>query len=110
MEVKDYKHLIGIRIKRLRNFMNLTQEAFCNLIELENSNLSNIENGKSYPSIQTLVKILVKFKIEPNDFLNFVDWKEEEVNPLDIEISEYLKPLSDNLKVHILEVLKNMQK
>lgn len=66
----DDKEKIGRNIKRIRTSLNLTQEAFCNGINLENSNLSNIENGKSYPSLQTLIKIIDVYNIEPNELFN----------------------------------------
>lgn len=87
----------------------MTQEEFCNKIELEISNLSNIENGKTFPSIQTIVKILTAFQTSPNDFFSFVQWQEEVESPLDIEINEHVKLLPEELKAHLLEILKKIR-
>ena len=45
------------RIKEVRKAMKLTQEAFAELIENEQRNLSNWERGAKEPSLSSLIKI-----------------------------------------------------
>ena len=103
MEELEYKNSLGRKIKQIRNSLNLTQESFCNEINLEISNLSNIENGKSYPSLQTLNKIITTFKIEPNELFNisFYD-KPEVVKQL---AYEYFDKLPANKQVMVLLII-----
>lgn len=70
MDDNKYKLILGQKIKHIRNSMNLTQETFSELINLEIPNLSKIENGKSYPSMPTLRNIINACKIEPNDLFD----------------------------------------
>lgn len=101
---KEYnKNFLGINIKKLRNSLGLTQEEFCSFINLEVPNLSKIENGKSLPSLQTLIKIIEKFNIEPNDLFNirFYD-KPEVVRELTINYFDKLPPSKQILILKIL--------
>lgn len=59
----DRKILIGLKIKEIRKKSNLTQEQFSEKIGIEPPSLSNIENGKSFPSMQTVLRILEEFQI-----------------------------------------------
>ena len=47
MDLETAKKEFGLRVKSYRNSRNLTQEQFCSLTDLEQANLSNIENGKT---------------------------------------------------------------
>lgn len=109
MNISNYKSLIGQKIKQLRLSRKMTQEDFCNEIELEISNLSNIENGKALPSLQTIFKILTVFRIEPNSFFNFINWDEESENPLNLELNERIKLLPEDLQLNFLNILKNIK-
>ena len=83
--------------------MNLTQESFCEAIDLEVTNLSRIENGKSFPSMPTLRKIITVFNIEPNELFDqsFYD-KPEAVDKL---IHECLDRLPFSKKVMFLKMM-----
>ena len=41
------------------------------MIDLEPSSLSNIETGKSYPSMQTVLRLIDKFEIKPEVLFDF---------------------------------------
>lgn len=103
MDEQNFKILLGKRIKQIRNTLGLTQEAFCNKIQLEIPNLSNIENGKSYPSMQTLWKIITAFDIEPNELFNFSFYENSEI--VTKLLCEYIDKLSFNKKVFALKML-----
>ena len=71
MNEKDIKKLLGENIRKIRWSKNLTQEAFSEKIGIEPSSLSNIENGKSLPSTQTIINIQQEFSVSPNEIFDF---------------------------------------
>lgn len=71
MDDKELKKLLGENIRRIRKSKDLTQETFSEKIGIEPSSLSNIENGKSLPSTQTIINIQLQFDITPNEIFDF---------------------------------------
>lgn len=61
---KDIKKLLGKRIKELRKERNYTQDVLAEKAKIEPASLSNIENGKNYPTAETLAKIASALKVE----------------------------------------------
>ena len=59
MEIKD-DLIIGTRIRKIREKMNLTREQFSELIDISPSFLSQIERGEKSMSIETLMMITLK--------------------------------------------------
>jgi len=51
------KLLLGKRIRELRKRKGINQEKLAELISVEPATISNIENGKNYPSISNLENI-----------------------------------------------------
>lgn len=85
----DNRYKIGKKIREIRKKAGLTQEIFSEKINIEPSSLSNIENGKSYPSMQTVLKVMEEFSVSPEKFFDFEYLiKEEE---LENEIIEIIK-------------------
>lgn len=68
--MENRKKLIGKKIKEIRKREHMTQELFSEKIGIEPSSLSNIENGKSFPSMVTVLNITDKFGISFNDFFD----------------------------------------
>ena len=64
--VPDYS-VIGRRIKEARLKQNLTQEKLAELVELDTSSISHIENGKYYPSAENLEKLLKVLNVTPSE-------------------------------------------
>ena len=62
----DIRKIIGNNVLNARKIRNLSQEQFAEMIGIEPSTLSKIENGKSYPSQQTLENIICALKIKPD--------------------------------------------
>ena len=54
----DIREIIGNNVFKARKIRNLSQEQFAEMINIEPSALSKIENGKSYPSQQTIENII----------------------------------------------------
>lgn len=59
----DYK-LIGERIKKKRNEINLTQEKLAEVLHLSSHYISKIENGKVTPTLDTLAQIAFHLNLE----------------------------------------------
>jgi transcriptional regulator with XRE-family HTH domain len=67
MEI-DYLEL-GKKIARRRTVLNLKQETVAEKTGLSNNYISNVENGRSKPSIATLMKISYALDTTPDYFL-----------------------------------------
>lgn len=67
----NIKKLLGKKIKEIRKNKKLTQEHLAEQIGLEPVSISNIENGKYYPSADNLEKIIKALEITPSELYNF---------------------------------------
>ena len=59
------KKNLGARIKLIRNSLGFTQEYFAEKIGLSPRSVSFIENGKTYPTPETLAMICNALGVEP---------------------------------------------
>ncbi len=105
MNEKDIKTLVGLKIKNYRNSAKYTQEQLCNLINIDISGLSKIENGKNFPSFETLFKLFSILKIMPAEFFDFVETKDFESNKDSILVAEKIKGLSQKEKLKVLKFI-----
>ena len=64
----DY-HAIGIRIRRFRKTLGLTQQTLAELSNQEPSNISHIERGATKLSLPTLVNIANALEVTVDDIL-----------------------------------------
>lgn len=110
MDLEFIKKELGLRIKSYRLNNNLTQEQFCSITDIEQSNLSNIENGKTYPGFTTLCTIIEKCDIEPNFLFDFLKATETKPNNIDYEILDILLTLPEKSKQSIKDVLLMINK
>ena len=69
--MKTKKELLGQRIKFFRENRNLTQERLAEKVGIDSKHLSRIENGRNYPSLETLEKILTNLNVSYEDIFNF---------------------------------------
>lgn len=106
MDMQNLKSQLGSRIKSFREKKGYTQEQFCEIIDLDQSNLSNIENGKTFPDTVTLISIINKAGIEPNFLFGFTEDDNINYQPLDYEIIDLFKDLPNETKVLIKNFLK----
>ena len=63
--MSDLKFCLGKNIKRIRESKNYTKENLSELLGIEQATLSNIERGKSHPTVDTLQKIAASLEVEP---------------------------------------------
>ena len=66
--VIDYA-LLGKRLASIRKKRGWTQERLAEKTNLANNYISNIENNRSIPSLETLVKLCEALEVTPNDLL-----------------------------------------
>ena len=68
---EDLQMLIGNRIKTLREEKNVPQQDLAAKCNIEKSNLSRIEAGRTNPTIYTLYKIAKNLNVSLFDIVNF---------------------------------------
>lgn len=67
--------LIGIKIRQIRNGMNLSQEEFAWRIGVHRTYLGQIERAEKNISLRNIEKICNALEIEPKELFNFDDLK-----------------------------------
>lgn len=94
-DIVDYRKKLGQRIRELRKKRGLRQEQLAELSDVEPTSVSNIENGRNYPSIQTLEKFINVLEISFSDVFQFEHNNQPE-NLLE-EINKILKKHPDKI-------------
>lgn len=94
---------IGKAIFTIRKQKNLSQEKFSELVDIDQSYLSLIENNKKSPSTKLLERISNKTKI-PLPILFFFSLSEEDVNPQKKELFRILFPKIKEMVGEIFEI------
>ena len=64
------KKLLGKRIQEIRKSKKLTQEQVAESIGVETPSISNIENGKYYPTADNLDKLIRVLNIKPHELFS----------------------------------------
>lgn len=85
------KILLGKRLRELRKRKGINQEKLAELISVEPATISNIENGKNYPSMTNLESIL---NVLDSSFLEAFDF-EHKKTPKDL-LNEINTTLNNN--------------
>ena len=106
MNIDEIKLLTGLRIKNIRERLKYTQEQLSELIQIYISALSKIENGKNFPSYETLYKFFGILKINPTELFDFEDFQTLEDDLTDKIIFEQIKDLSPRNKQKIQKFIK----
>ena len=106
MNIDEIKLLTGLRIKNIRERLKYTQEQMSELIQIDISALSKIENGKNFPSYETLYKFFGILKINPTELFDFEDFQTLEEDLTDKIIFEQIKDLSPRNKQKIQKFIK----
>lgn len=76
--MKEYKQLLGARIRELRKKRGLTQSKLAEKIGIDPKHLSKIEVGSSYPSLYNLEKISKILNVRLQELFNFEHFEERE--------------------------------
>ena len=99
----DNKKALGKRIRELRKYNKLSQEKLAELVDLEPPSICNIENGRNYPTLPNLEKIMKVLNVSYLDIFNFEHHKEK--SDLFEEIITMLKENPDRIQ-DIYRVIK----
>jgi len=67
----NIKKLLGKRIQEIRKIRKLTQEQVAEFVDVDTTSISNIENGKYYPTAENLDKILTALNVSPSEIFTF---------------------------------------
>lgn len=87
----DKKKLLGLRLRELRKKKGYNQEKLAEFISVEPAAISNIENGKNYPSMSNLELILNALDSSFSEAFDF-----EHKNSKDSLIKQINKILEEN--------------
>ena len=98
-----YKIALGKNIRKIRKRLKLTQDSFSEIIGIEPSSLSNIENGKSFPSALTLIQIQEQFKIKAEEIFD-IEFIKNTVS-IEEEINEKVQKLDQNKKEILCKII-----
>ena len=110
MNLNDKKILLGLKIKGFRKERGYTQEKLSEVLSMDISALSKIENGKCFPSLETICKFMEVLKVSPNELFDFVVDENLDKNIEDDIVLEKVRQLSHKDKQKILkfiELIKN---
>ena len=69
VDENDYIKQIGLSIKKIRKANKLTQLDLAALLNIEDSALRRIENGRTNPTIKTLIRIAKVLDIKVTELL-----------------------------------------
>lgn len=99
-----YKSALGENIRRIRKRIGFTQDAFSEKIGIEPSSLSNIENGKSFPSAFTLIQIQQKFNISAEEIFDIEHLKD--INSIEKDLQKSVERLNPDKKRILWKIVK----
>ena len=103
----DFK-AIGLNIKERRQQLGITQEHIANVLEVNPSHISNIECGRTNPSLTALVKIANILKCSVDYFISgeyTYKINKDKEKTLDDKIMDKLKYCDTDKKTKILKMI-----
>ncbi len=101
----NIKKLLGKRIQELRKKRKMTQERVAEIMNIETTSLSNIENGKYYPTAENLEKIIQILQVDPQ--ILFCVEHCQEPDDLVCEINDMLKRNPDKIR-DVYKIVKSL--
>lgn len=105
----DYS-LLGKRLKALRKDHHLTQEVLSERAGISNQYLSNIENSRSIPSLETVVALCRALHATPNDILLGTDSVSEDYLVTDLVLRlKQCTPSEKRMLCGFLDLLEQEQ-
>ena len=103
--IAEDKKFIGQKIKQQRKRLELTQFELAEKVGIHEKQLSRIEAGLHYPSLENFIKILRILNISLSEFE-----EKKEINPIKDDICQLLDE-SDNYELKIYrDVIKTLKK
>ncbi|MCZ8020373.1 MAG: helix-turn-helix transcriptional regulator [Cytophagales bacterium] len=69
----ELRQAFGKVLFELRQKEGLSQQALADYAEIERSYISNLENGKYYPTLQVIYKLAPILSVKPHEMIRMVD-------------------------------------
>lgn len=98
---------LGKRIKEIRESRGLRQVQLAELIDMEPSNLSKLENGNQLPKEENIIKIAKFLNVEIKDLFDFEHKKSKEA--LKLEVLKIIDEITPNQLEFIYKILINLK-
>ena len=99
------KALLGARVREVRKARGATQEWLAEKVGVDPKQISRIEGGKSFPSMDTLESIAVNLQVEMKDLLDFRHLAEEN---LDAEVLRIFGMMDEKTKRMTIRILRSI--
>jgi transcriptional regulator with XRE-family HTH domain len=106
--MKNATELFGTRIRELRKAQRLTQEQLADVLGIEQKHVSLIEHGKSYPSLDRLVRIAEALNVPLPSLFEYMHLNDETERARSIE--EMLKGLSEDSQKKAYKIITSVIK
>lgn len=98
---------IGIKLKELRLIKGYTQEQIANIIDVNTSHISNIENNRVKVSLTALVQICKALDVTVDYVLS--EEYPQNTSALENEILKELQKCNSDTKEKILKIIRVLQ-
>ena len=105
--MKEIKHLLGQRIKELRNKRGLSQQQLAEIVNIDQRNLSNIECGVTFPT-RSLSQIANALNVTLPELFDF-DYLPQDENSMKNYIVSRLENLDSENITTLYRLVKIMQ-
>lgn len=99
----DYKE-IGQRIAKRRKELGLKQYEVCEMIDVNYKYISNLETGRSAPSLEVIMKLCIALQTTP-DYLLLGTVSAVDKTVTDKQISENIEKLNPKNKLIINDII-----
>ncbi len=100
------KQLLGMRIKEFREKRKLTQDKLAESVGIDSKHLSRIENGRNYPSFETLEKILESLDISYEEIFKYSHFLDKEF--LITSINKKISTLNDEKLRFLYKIINEL--
>lgn len=98
---------IGQKLKKIRISKGLTQECIANMVDVNTSHISNIENNRVKISLSTLIHICNALDVTVDSVL--IDEYKEPMSVLEQEIIHELRSCPLETQKQILKIIKALK-
>ncbi len=97
------KNIFGLKVKTLREHRNLTQSKLAEIVDVSDNTVSNIERGKNYPHINTIIAISEALDVS----LNFLVADNNDITKICLnEIEKCMFMFDESIATHIMKYIE----
>lgn len=104
MKKMDFS-IIGLRMRERRTYLGITQERIANELDINPSHISNIECGRTNPSLTSLIYIADILECSVDYLLGRDNINKKKEKTLDDKIIDKLKYYDANKKSRLLKIM-----